>query len=375
MTQLTAPTWKTTSSTADSVTVAWNPVANASGYVVEYKGESDANFTPAPQTSDTTITITNLAADTTYKLRVYAVGDGTNYSNSTYSSETTVITQELPTDETPSTVVTSLADVVDPYDNVVTLREAITVYANDGDTVTFDTSLKGGTITLGGSEIEINKSITIDASALRNGTDGSPGIAIDANSKSRIFYVRRGSVEINSLAFSGGNATDGGTIYVLSSSLTITNSNFHDNTGGAIDVRGSSLTISKSTFQNNTGGAIYADWSTLTISNSTFLNNTTNYAGGAIGADESTLYISSSIFIGNKSKAGSAIYLNTYDHNESCEAWAYLDNVTIYNNVATTSGALYTHGSEFYVYNSIVAENVNGDFSLEDSIYHLLGNG
>ncbi|MBR0225470.1 MAG: fibronectin type III domain-containing protein, partial [Thermoguttaceae bacterium] len=86
VTQLTAPTWKTTSSTADSVTVAWNPVANASGYVVEYKGENDANFTPVPQTSDSTITIPNLAADTTYKLRVYAVGDGTNYSNSTYST-------------------------------------------------------------------------------------------------------------------------------------------------------------------------------------------------------------------------------------------------------------------------------------------------
>ena len=74
-------------------------------------------------------------------------------------------------------------------DNDITLREAITVYANDGDTITFAPALKGGTITLGGSEILIDKSIKIDASALWDATQNAPGITIDANSQSRIFSM------------------------------------------------------------------------------------------------------------------------------------------------------------------------------------------
>ena len=92
-TPLTAPTYKSSSSTANSVTVAWNPVAKASGYVVEYKSSTDSGYTSMPKTTATAITIPNLASDTTYKLRVYAVGDGTNYSDSAYSAVKAVKTK------------------------------------------------------------------------------------------------------------------------------------------------------------------------------------------------------------------------------------------------------------------------------------------
>ncbi|MBR0224462.1 MAG: hypothetical protein IJL92_00245, partial [Thermoguttaceae bacterium] len=264
--------------------------------------------------------------------------------------------------EPASTVVTSLADSVDATDGVVTLREAITVYANAGDTITFAPTLKGGTITLGGSEIEINKSLTIDASALRNGTDGTPGVTIDADSKSRIFYVRQGSLEINSLAFTGGfkGGSDayGGAIYAAgSTNLTISNSSFYDNTarassayGGAIFFFGASLTISNSRFHNNTanatsyyysyGGAIYYNSSaTLTISNSTFTKNTATYSSSS-----------------GTTCGGSAIYFNNGSAN--------LYNVTIYGNTTRGTGALYLNNasSTLNVYNSIVCNNSGGDF-------------
>ncbi|MBR0226168.1 MAG: fibronectin type III domain-containing protein, partial [Thermoguttaceae bacterium] len=93
LTQLTAPTWKSSSSTANSVTVTWNAVANASGYVVEYKTSAGTSYTVMPKTTATTRTIANLAPDTTYKLRVYAVGDGANYSDSEYCTVKAVKTK------------------------------------------------------------------------------------------------------------------------------------------------------------------------------------------------------------------------------------------------------------------------------------------
>ena len=49
-----------------------------------------------PETTNTTITISNLAPETTYKLRVYAVGDGSNYSDSAYSTVKAVKTKVAP---------------------------------------------------------------------------------------------------------------------------------------------------------------------------------------------------------------------------------------------------------------------------------------
>ena len=105
-TPLDAPTWKSSSSTHNSVTVAWNPVDNASGYVVEYKSSTDSGYTAMPKTTATTITIPGLAAETTYKLRVYAVGNGASYSDSAYSAIKAVKTKTAPVDATPLTAPT-----------------------------------------------------------------------------------------------------------------------------------------------------------------------------------------------------------------------------------------------------------------------------
>ncbi|MBR0224463.1 MAG: fibronectin type III domain-containing protein, partial [Thermoguttaceae bacterium] len=400
-TPLDVPTWKTSSSTGDSVTVAWNAVANASGYVVEYKGPNDANYTVVPQTTATTVTVPGLAPETTYKLRVYAVGDGVNYSDSGYSAIKAVKTKTA-----PMTVVTSLADTIDANDGVVTLREAITVYANDGDTITFAPALKGGTITLGGSEIEIVKSIKIDASALRDEATNAPGITIDAASRSGIFVVgARGTndegwlhyagrqepveVEIDSLALTHGRPVDsrygqGGAIlcldpeydsyYDYSVTLTVANSEFYENAGAAVCAQYSTLNISGSKFHDNVDSAVNVQLATINISNSEFSNNVSD-SGGALCMYGPKGTITNSSFTQNEAEYGGALLISD---SSQPNLQLRLSNLTITDNTTTTendygSAAIYWQpGSgtmKLDVDNSIVVNNQGGNIWIDNSYW------
>ena len=74
--QLDAPTNLSATATADTATISWTAVANASSYDVTV-GTTTQNVTT------TTATFDGLTPDTTYNVSVVAVGDGTNYTNST----------------------------------------------------------------------------------------------------------------------------------------------------------------------------------------------------------------------------------------------------------------------------------------------------
>ncbi|MBR0226261.1 MAG: fibronectin type III domain-containing protein, partial [Thermoguttaceae bacterium] len=423
-TPLTAPTITTATATTNTITVKWNAVTNSTGYVVAYKKATDPEsaYTVMSSTTATSRTISNLAANTSYNVKVYAKGDGSNYSDSSYSAVKTVKTPGSSGD-VPSTVVTSLADVVDANDGVVTLREAITVYANDGDAVTFAPELKGGTITLSGSQIVIDKAITVSARALLDKTNGVPGITIDANSASRIFRITGDTVWLDSIAFAGGNGGGaGGAVYAYHSTLTISNSNFLGNTGtygGAVYADSSTLMISNAGFQNNTiegegggaainayrsklilsnssfqnnsayyGGAIYSSYSTLSISNADFQSNTASgLGGGAIGAQVSTLVVSNATIQNNAAEYGGAFDLVSSEltlsntivaKNRARNASAlYLTsanvrvfNATLYGNVASNSSSNRTifvsANSHLDVHNTIVAGNSGADFYKAD---------
>ena len=69
----------------------------------------------------------------------------------------------------------------DLFDDTYSLREAIS-RAQTGDMIVFDKSLTDGEITLNGTEINITRGITIDATSIG-------GVTIDANHNSRIFRV------------------------------------------------------------------------------------------------------------------------------------------------------------------------------------------
>ncbi|TNE81921.1 MAG: T9SS type A sorting domain-containing protein [Bacteroidetes bacterium] len=194
-----------------------------------------------------------------------------------------------------------------------TLREEIT-NAIAGDTITFDGSLIGSTITLS-SEIAFAKSLAIIG-------PGSENLSIDANFNSRIFKITDGDIYISglkllngfltgSLEYHGGviNHSDAGTLrlndihfefsdcrqsngsqggglfYAVNDgrlemdSCKFTNNNA-DNYGGAVSCNGSAdyCRINYCWFDGNTAstgpaGAIFSNADTLEIFNSTLSNN------------------------------------------------------------------------------------------------------
>ncbi len=208
----------------------------------------------------------------------------------------------------PSTLsVTSSSDGNSPF-AVGTLRQEIAA-ARPGDTIVFDPSLDGQTITLGGGELEINKNLTIRG-------PGAGLLAVSGNRTSlaggsRVFGVDAGTtVAISGLTITNGNGDslydpyswnadpnegDGGGILNLGtlslSGCTVSNNNAGitggDAEGGGIcNYYGGSLTVVGCVVSNNTaggglaspcmGGGIY-NAGTMVVSNSNISNNTVTF--------------------------------------------------------------------------------------------------
>jgi len=172
------------------------------------------------------------------------------------------------------------------------LRQTIAEAAS-GDTITFDSALSGGKITLT-SELTINKNITINGP-----TDSS--LTISGGSSSRVFNIASGnSVTISSLTISGGS---GG---ILSAGdLTLENVTVSGNSatatgnGGGISNTGN-LAVNNCTISGNmasgSGGGIY-NCGTMTLGSVTIYNNIAS-SGNAIYSDGGTERISNSIIAG-----------------------------------------------------------------------------
>ncbi|MFT5107732.1 MAG: CSLREA domain-containing protein, partial [Pseudoalteromonas tetraodonis] len=202
-------------------------------------------------------------------------------------------------------------------DNVVpgtglSLREAIAA-AVPGETIDFSPALSGGqTITLGATELVINKNLTIDASAL------SGGIAISGNNNSRVFNITSGNVSMNSLTVTNGMTTGlGGGILNGGGTLTLEGCTVSDNSasfGGAMSANSRTIIISNSTISGNNstqwGGGIYFANGTLDLSNSTFFDNTAGGNGGAFSSENSTVTLSSCTLVGNSATSGGGFYGN-----------------------------------------------------------------
>ncbi|MBQ6828118.1 MAG: fibronectin type III domain-containing protein, partial [Thermoguttaceae bacterium] len=242
---------------------------NEAGYLIEMNVDGawvELGFAGADATS---FYAPDLAPGTSYEFRVSAF-------NAAGSSEATSATILTPDAEALSLVVTTNLDVVDASDGVTSLREAI-ASAEIGDTITFAPSLKGETITLSGEQLEIAQGITVDASVLYDAATQTPGITIDANQKSRVFYVNGGTednpVELIGLTLTGENrAEDGGGVYALGTT-TFTN-----------------CAISGNRAEYNGGGVYVGYDGPATCTNCTVSGNTANYGGGVYANDTTTLY-------------------------------------------------------------------------------------
>ena len=142
------------------------------------------------------------------------------------------------------------------------LRQAISdANASVGeDTIAFDPSLSGQTITLG-SQLAVADSagLTIDG--------GSANITVSGNNAVRVLDVRGGAkLTLNNLTVANGNGASGGGIY-NNGTLTVANSTLSGNSAPSV---------------SNSGGGILNNNGTLTVTNSTLSGNSANYAGGGI---------------------------------------------------------------------------------------------
>lgn len=193
--------------------------------------------------------------------------------------------------------------VVSALDNVTgSLRLAVSA-ASSGDTISFDLALDGVPVVLAGSEVIIDKSLTIVG-------NGSVNTMISANNLSRIFNVSSGaSVVIQDLMLMNGSSSGlGGAILCNSAELVLSNTVITNSTasgaaategGGGIANVGGNITIIDSEISNNTasgmsgsGGGILNDaGATLMVDGTEITANTAMRAGGGIedNSGESTV--------------------------------------------------------------------------------------
>ncbi len=292
-----------------------------------------------------------------------------------------VLTRKI--QEAASFVVTTASDVVDPFDNLTSLREAIALANSNPDlnTITFAAGLDGQPIVVSAGEFVITSALNITGS-------GTAKTIIDAQSNSRIMKIedlgQSISVTLSGLTFQNGHAV-----------LPSTNPTVYDGAGGAILTEDQvTLTVSNSIFQANAsdanGGAIY-NLGILNISDATFTSNNTDESnqtfaeGGAIfNSAGATLTVSASNFTSNfASEDGGAILndgtatisqssftLNTtnddagaIDNQSSAGELTIIDSSFTDNSVADVGGAIRISGGTAM----ITGSTFSGNFATRDS--------
>ena len=77
----------------------------------------------------------------------------------------------LPTAEAASTIVTTVSDIVNSTDGLISLREAIS-YAGNGGVVTFSPSMNENIFSLTQGQITIDADVAVDASVFRSNVGG-----------------------------------------------------------------------------------------------------------------------------------------------------------------------------------------------------------
>jgi hypothetical protein len=241
--------------------------------------------------------------------------------------------------------------------------------ASPGDTINFDSSLAGGTITLNVSlgKLTIDKNLTI-----RNTNKNK--IVISGSDTIQIFYVNnQKSLSLENLTLKDGLTAIDNYQGIVTVFRCWFDSNGHTNaSGGALYNYKGTITVDRSRFSNNSGnngGAIHNAEGFLTVTDSSFENNLGRSRGGAIynslGAIEVMhLVVNGSTFSGNSTTdyEGGAIYNDSYGP-------ATITNSTFYNNSAGTKGGA------IFSYNATDLEIKNSTFSANSATTVTAGAG
>ena len=272
-----------------------------------------------------------------------------------------------------SIVVDTLEDSVDGDFSAGdrSLREAIG-FINAGGTITFAPALMNQTIVLGGSELLIDKGLTIDGDV---DNDGIADITIDANGSSRVINVDDDTVTaqdvtLNGLVVTGGVIIDagGGGISSLEN-LTLTNSTVKGN---------SALSVTSPTFVQirADGGGIYSRYGDLTVLQSTISDNSTSgllHSGGGIFSRDANLTVTDSTISGNSSSSDNTAGGLGVGGGGGIHRWTTLTsqnttltNVTLSGNSTNgEGGGLLNFSGQVIINNSTITDNsaLNGNGS------------
>ncbi len=240
-------------------------------------------------------------------------------------------------------------DVVDAYDGLTSLREALVLAEqNTGDDII---NLPAGTY---GLDYNLGGLLINDASGRVTITcDDQAAVAtIDGNGETRVFKISTGSVvEMDNLQIIHGQASDfGGGIYnhgqLLISDSTISN-NSADSGGGIVS--DGTLMIVGSTISNNTayseatpggGGGVFVLAGSAEILNSTITNNSTTYGSGGGVLSEGNVTITNCTIVENNADSGQGGGVAMQS-----TASLYLDNTIIAANTAYWGANLSSSGS------------------------------
>lgn len=262
----------------------------------------------------------------------------------------------------------------------ISLREAVLATNNTSgaDTIDFDASLSGSTITLGGTHIWISDDVTITGL-------GADLLTIDADNMSRVFLIRDSSPSMAVVNISGvtltrgyeGGVTDAGGAILNQEHLTISDSviigNFAADGGGGVEnVRSSTgfsdtawLRIINSTIVGNStagnGGAIRSGHgssvnTSVWVVNSTISDNTASDGGGISFGSGSLHILNSAIFDNSATNKGGGI------HGRSSGSHAFVTNSTVSSNTAGgQGGGIYTFGADYFRNSTISGNSATGD--------------
>ena len=317
----------------------------------------------------------NVGKNKTVTVSGLTLGDGENGGlASNYTFEDPAGTSVASIFEAPSTVVTTADDVVDKFDDKISLREAIS-YAGTGtlgSVITFSDTVDWAKtpIELALGELTIDKALTIQGSA-------DKPVTIDAKEASRIFYIGDGvvtpvlEVKLTGLhLLNGKSSTDGGAIYNNNELLTLSHITFtgnHAAFGGAIyNHEYGTLMILDSVFTSNgaTAGGAIGSLGHLSLAGTSLTGNSSINDGGAVYS-VGVLVVNDSSFVANQAENGGAIALDTVV--DSGVIPVSIDNSYFAMNTASRyGGAIYSVSQvtgttlDIAVVNSVIDSNSGG---------------
>jgi predicted outer membrane repeat protein len=254
--------------------------------------------------------------------------------------------------------VPSMLTVTNNLDSGAGSLRAEIAAAHKNDTIVFDPSLDGQTITLTSGQLLINKNLTIAGPRAGGGQ-----LTVSGNNASRVFEVAKGAkqVTLSNMTISNGFAADGAGIENYGG-LTVSGSDLRTNSasGGGAGIYNhliGTLTVSNTVLTLNTasndGGGISND-GTATVTNCTLTSNSsTAYNGGAI-ANFGTMMVSDHCYLAANSAndGGGAIYaaggtltvgLSTLSGNSAFQGGAIYDGA----GTLTVSGSYVSGNSAF----------------------------